>query len=319
MKDLVDAAIASAARSGVQAAVILIGNGVENARQVERFGEVPPPPGDDGAVDDRLRQAIGQRDKALADHAAMRQTVAELNGKLHAQQTQEPAAEQPVAVAEYEDCSLEMIQITDKSATLCRKKGIDTVGKLRSAFMGGELTTWKLPRADIISVAEQLLGRVPAGRGLKAPSAAAPTEGGTETASASGVPTGHEDRAWLERLKVARVKEAKGDRIKAVLVKQEAQIRELLAVTCNESYSHPAFIDALIGQLVAHNSLPPETVKLVSEFVAARGHRGTAYAQATSLIWAMGFDPKAADRIDPALKVAGLVHLMESAPEPVGT
>lgn len=329
MRDLVDAAVASAARSGVQAAIILVGGNAPHGERQEaerHSGELPPPPPlDDGAVDDRLRQAIAQRDKALAEHAAMRQTVAELNAKLHAAAqattpvTAAPAAEQCVAVAEYEECSLEMITLSDKSAALCRKKGIDTVGKLRGAFMAGELVKWKLPRADIISACEQLLGRVPSGRGLKAPAGTAPTAAAPAGGAAgAGVPAGHTDRAWLERLKVARVKQAKGDRIKAVLAKQEAEIREKLGVTCDESYSHPVFVTALVNQLIAHTAQPPENVKLVSDFLTSRGHRGVAYAQATSLIWALGFDPKTADRLDPALKAAGLVHLMESAPEPVG-
>ena len=79
---------------------------------------------------------------------------------------------------------------------------------------------------------------------------------------------------------------------------EAAKLREALGIDCAEGYSHPNFVAALCAALAARTGDPAanaEVVKLAAEFIAARGHRGVAYAQATSLIWAMGFDPKAAD------------------------
>jgi hypothetical protein len=308
MKEVVDAAVSAAGRSGLRATVIVLeANGPTLGHAESTVVGATTPVRDDselivlrGQHDQlaRLRDQIAsERDQIKGDRDGLSARVRELEARLaqaaatNGAQTSAPAVgdgkmAQPTAVAAFEATAVSLLNLDEKVLKLCEKQGWATVGHLRDALLTGKLKEHKVADKVIVGVAERLLGRVDRLEG-QAVIAAKPAAGD------SGVPVGHVDRPWLERLEACRRKEQKRRDLLSSIAKLEAEI----------AAPHP----------------PDEQAMLQKKRDAEKSVLSVTNAQVIAMLFSMGLNHnlQEVDGLDGALKQAGLVQFMQTPPAPV--
>lgn len=225
----------------------------------------------------------------------LRSQVQSLTAELQAAREAPPApaaqvpAEQPTGLnGHMDDESIDVLAIEDdKLARKLARLGYDTVGKLRSALMEGALAEAKLKKDWLIDVGMALAGAAPSHGAPAASNGAAPTvEGG-----AADVPDGHQDRSWLERLAVAKQKQAALDELRADLAAKQAEVEKL-----NQK-----------------NKEVPE--ELDEDIINIEESIEVTQAHLVSLRWCMNLNPDISKSLDDALGEANLGPWMDS-PQP---
>lgn len=311
MRELVEAAVQAAARAGVTAIIIDGHNGNGNGASAPVAAALPPgAPADAVArfnaatarvqeLEGHLRnqsaslQAItGERDTYSA---RLREAEAKIRSAPAGATTGSPVPTapsldgQPISILGLDE---------EEIAKKVLKKGYDTVGKLRVALLEGKLASEvKLSKDRIIATWEALAGKVP-------PATLLPGGGGVpvgtppSATAAVGLPAGHVDRPWPERIAAARKKQGQRDVLMADVARLEAEL-----ATCTDQ-TRRAAIDA--------------------EVKGKNSTLDTIRGQVFCLLWSGGLysNPNTAPKnprdvnVDAALKDAGLVHLMETPPAP---
>jgi hypothetical protein len=321
VKDVVEAAVQAAGRSGLRATVILLEGGKPVLGHAESSvggsnGHVNGP--DEGALNALKSQhdaLARQRDSIASERDALNARVRELEASLakaHADaaaqsaaagvtnaQTSAPAdGKQPSAMAAFEEAPIALLNLDEKVLKVCEKQGWDTVGKLRAAMLDGKLKEAKVADKAIVGVAERLLGRVERVDGQ-------PKNGATAPASAAGgdpsLPVGHVDKPWKDRLDAARRKDTNRKQGQASVAALEAELAQKFPTAPNP---------------------PTEDYNaLMKKLQSARSVLAVTNGQVIAMLFCLGLnhDLKEVVDLDGALKQAGLVHLMETQPAPAET
>jgi len=296
-QQIVEAAVNAAARQGIGATVIVLGGGGN--------GTAPAPIPEHITVEHEHYQhsmtdsEVGSKLMAaekhialLTEHLAKRdQTITEFQQTVEQmraapQPSSSPAGEQPAETVSIDAYGIDVLGLSaDISKKVC--KVYANIGALREAATAGKLKDLKLPGGQkaIIDIQERLLGRVPPERiPASAPTSAA---GGV----AEGVPAGHTDRPWLDRLGAVKAKERDMQEWAAKLVAIKA--------------AHPV-----------ETEMPDEEY---DKLLDARHEHDIAKSQVVALVWGLGLEKEHlrgdGGSVDACLTKAGLTHLTDS-PEP---
>lgn len=232
------------------------------------FPEVEPPTEED--TEEEVEQLRAQVQQLTAELQAAQQQVAVVG---------QVPAQAPAATGAREDQGIDTLGFEDEK--LLRKLtrlGYDTIGKLRVAHNEAKLRTdAKLKKDWLIEVGERLAGL---------------TGGGAVAAGANGasdVPAGHQDRPWMERLALARVKQKELDERRALHAEKEAEYAK------HKEGEEPEGLDDQI-------------LELEDGIAAAENH-------CEALKWCMGLDPSGEMTLDEALHAADLGPYMDP-PQP---
>lgn len=240
----------------------------------------PPPPWDASGDAAELQQLRGQVQSLTAELQA-----AQMQGQ---QAPQVPAGgEQPTGLGgSLEDHSIDVLGFEDeKLENKLVRLGYDTVGKVRAALLDGMLAEAKLKKDWLVDVGMRLAGAAPSGG--SAGSVPVPASVG----GVSDVPAGHADRPWLERLAVAKQKQAVLDELHTSLaVKQE----EVTALNKRKA------------------DIPEE---LDEDIINLEESIGLTKAHLVALRYSMNLDPSPDKSLDEALSDANLGPWM-GAPQP---
>jgi hypothetical protein len=290
-QQVVEAAVQAAAKQGVEATVIVLGGGNGTApAHVTVEHEHYQHSMTDSEVGAKLAQAeqhiaalteqLTQRDQTISE---MQQSVVTLDsGGGIVRQGQE----QPTETVSIDAYDIKVLGISEDREKKVRKL-YPTIGALREAATTGKLKELKLPGGQkaIIDIQERLLGKVPSER---IPGAAPAAAGGNV---AEGVPAGHTDRPWLDRLGAVKAK--------------ERDMQEWAAKLAAIKQAHPV-----------ETEMPDaEYDKLLD----ARHEHDIAKSQVVALVWGLGLDKEhlrgEAGNVDACLAGANLSHLTDT-PQP---
>lgn len=259
------------------------------------------------------RAAMGSTLSADATKAAeaLQAQVAELTGKLATAEQQLASAATATAaptngtgesngahaapLAAFEGYAIDVLGLSEKAAKGVKKLKVSTIGELRTQFLAGALAEKRMGRAEIIEVAQKMLGQVPSLEDGPA-NGAAPA---APAAAQADVPVGVTPQSWMRQLEAARKKEAR-------CAEFTAQAAELAAK----------------AQVLQQGQLTPETqaeLNQVSQDHATAARTAAVYhSQIVCLLWTMGLphDLAKVQNVDGSLKAAGLPHLIEEVPAP---
>lgn len=331
MKDLIEAAVAAAGRSGVRTAVIVVGGdeGAGHSVVEHEHYHHGGSPEEIAALQDQLaqlaqardslsrqnEQVVGQLNEALAN---LREAQAEVV-RLSAQEPQTPAAPEPhqeIEVVDYDSMPVATLNLPEKALKALVKHEVETIGQLRENYKN--LPTWKVTKNDCIAVAEALMDRIPSRGGHTATTEPAQNSVPVSSGGATDVPEGHTDRPWKERVRVLRLKEKKRGEL-------EQQMADLLEDLQQAAPGVPAagdkeFFSKTCAAIVSleNEEAQGEAAKLFVAYSDLGEKHIKNNVQALALLFALGFNPKVAKTLDAALEVAGLVHLMENVPVGAG-
>lgn len=354
MRELVEAAVRAAGAQGLPTTVIIVG-GVREARAVAApgggyVGAIEDVPGrltlghaeglPAAPVVDPTPATLalsGERDKLAAEvvklarerdgySAEVRKLEAKLAGTPAngtGNGTGGPAAGEGIGAFGAEPITT--LGLDDKTVKVATKMGYATVGALVALFTApgdedkAKLAAFvaKLTKDARIEVAERLLGRAP-----PAAHAVAVKGDGTEAPAApggasSGAPAEHKDKLWTDRIAAARRKEASfvaartsAEEHRAGLLKRWPSCIGLDAEN-QEQVKRPKGLVEKDGDAFE---------ALRHHYTVESGVAEVLLAQVQAILWACGlsYDDNDANAVDGALKRAGLVHLMESAPAAEG-
>jgi len=241
------------------------------------------------------------------DNQVLQHRIAELEGELAA--TKDMAAQAPptgdkdqvidmaplASFDEYPVANLGLTQKTQKGVDRC---GCKTVADVRVAFLEGKLQSkekdgGKLPKDSVIEVADKLLGRAPSIDGVIATTP-------TDAVPAAGLPAGHEDRPWTERLQAAFRKEIRAGEVRQAITQLTTEITRLRGQQ----------ITPEVEQQLA--SAQAELQKQEKRLAMFDG-------QVVASLWSCNLphDLKTHRTVNNALRAAGLPHLMNEPPQPV--
>ena len=226
-----------------------------------------------------LTEQLMKRDQTITE---FQQTVQQMR----AASSSPAGGEQPVETVSIDAYGIDVLGLpADISKKVC--KVYANIGALREAATAGKLKDLKLPGGQkaIIDIQERLLGRVPPERiPAGAPTSAA---GGV----AEGVPAGHADRPWLDRLGAVKAK--------------ERDMQEWAAKLAAVKAAHPV-----------ETEMPDEEY---DKLLDARHEHDIAKSQVVALVWGLGLEKEHlrgdGGSVDACLTKAGLTHLTDS-PEP---
>ena len=296
---IVAAAVAAAAAQGVETTVIVIGSGGTAASQVPEHITVEHEHYQhsmtDTEVAGKLTAAINQIEALTTQLAQRDEVISGLQQATENAITVAKAAvaaggpEQPTDTVSIDSFSIDVLGIADDVAKKIRKI-YPTVGALRDAATTGKLADLKLKGGQkaIIDVHERLLGLVPPERiPAQAP---APT---TAAAAADGVPSGHADRPWLDRLGAVKAK--------------ERDMQEWATKIAAARQAYPVETDMPDAEY--------------DKLVDARHEHDIAKSQVVALVWGLGLDKEGlrtdgdGGSVDACLIASGLSHLTD-APQP---
>jgi len=297
-ENVIAAAVQAAVSQGVEATIIVLGGSAAPPAQIPEHitvehehyqhsatsGEVA---GKVGAYEKRIEELIltlAQRDahiSALQQEADQREAAPATTLSAEAITPAQP--EGGVSIDTY---SIDVLGIPEEIAAKVRKV-YTTIGDLRAAVISGALKEMKLKGGQkaIIDIQERLLGRVPperiAGATPVAGGGAAATGGGV----AEGVPEGHSDRPWLDRLGAVKAKEQD-------MKDWAAKMGALRAEYPDETAMPDASYDELMKSIKEHD---------------------VAKSQVVALVWGLGLDKEHLRGddgcVDACLRDAGLTHL----------
>lgn len=234
----------------------------------------PPPWGEDAQGDETELQQLRAQVQSLTSQLAAAQAASPPTA------TEQVPAEQATGLnGALDDHNIDVLGIEDeKLENKLNRLGYDTVGKLRAALLEGTLAEAKLKKDWLIEVGMRLAGARPSGGAGPAPAPAAATGG-----SAGDVPDGHTDRPWLERLAVAKQKQATLDQLRADLATKQEEV---------ESFNKK-------------NQDIPEA--LDEDIINLEESIGITNAHLASLRWGMGLNPDTENlTLDEALQEANL-------------
>lgn len=295
-QQVVEAAVNAAARQGIGATVIVLGaegNGVAVPYQAASA------PLQHSMTDSELGaklQAAEQHIAALTEQLTQRDTtITQLQNAVSgaasagaAQGAAEATAAQPADTVSIDAYGIDVLGIPEDVAKKVRKV-YATIGALREAATSGALKEMKLKGGQkaIIDIQERLLGRVPPER---IPASAPPGTGGGGGV-AEGVPAGHTDRPWLDRLGAVKAKE-------------------------RDMQEGAAKLAGIRQQFPVETEMPDtEYDKLLD----ARHEFDISKSQVVALVWGLGLDKEHlrgdAGSVDACLTAAGLSHLTDT-PQP---
>jgi len=282
-QQVVEAAVQAAASQGIEATIIVMGgrNGVAPAAVPDTYQHSMT----DSEVGSKL-QAAEKHIALLTEELAKRdQTITEMASVPPVVVAAPAGAEQPTDTVSIDAYDIEVLGLPEEIVKKVRKL-YPTIGPLREAAATGKLGPLKLKGGQkaIIDIQERLLGRVPPER----IPAGAPTaiEGVAE-----GVPAGHTDRSWLDRLGAVKAKE-------------------------RDMQEGAAKLAAVKAQYPVETEMPDaEYDKLLD----ARHEFDIAKSQVVALVWALGLDKEHlrgdTGSVDACLTAAGLSHLTDN-PQP---
>lgn len=343
MQEIINAAGATAARTGIPVAVMVFGEGGQHAQapftQSEPLSAQPPMAADVAqqveqdrqnviSLREQMSQVAQARDSALRQNEQLSTQLREAQARI-AQMEAAPSAEgapppppasaddQPRTILDHDALGIDTLNLPEKVVKACGKQDpeVKTIGELREFYP--KLGDHKVNQKDRIATAEALMGYLKAPSGATAPPAAAPAAGTTE-----GVPAGFTDRAWPERLKIARFKENKdktvSEKVNALYAAAKAAIPDLPDPTDREMRGEKfwrAALSALVGSTTPD---VPNAALALASYVSERLVKEVTHAQIAAVLFCLGFDPKQPNqrKVDDALNACGLVHLAESVPEP---
>jgi hypothetical protein len=320
---LIDAAVDSAARRGIQAAVIVF-DGAQTPGPQTRV-QTPAGVAHDagigvseqvGALQEHLSQISQQRDSALRQNEQLSAQIREAQARIaQLEQTPPPppaapAPQQPAEMVDHDALSIAVLNLPEKVVKLLAKHEIQTIGQLREFFplMGDK--EHKATQKEKIQTAEALMGRIAVNYDGPPPAAPAPASG----PGASDVPTGHSDRPWLDRLKVARFKENKGNDLVQQLQADIAAIAAIVPEFPSEGAADFWAKGLTAVSAITVESQRAEAVALFAAYTGKKVVQEITSSQVAAVIYALGFDPKVSRAVDASLEAAGLVHLVESVP-----
>lgn len=317
MENLIDAAVRSAAQSGMQAAVVIISGGGQPQR-VQTPAAVASAPGVEPsqqiiALQEHLTQASRARDSALRQNEQLSQQFREAQARIAELEQSHPApgsaSAQPAEVIDYDSMPIEPLNLPEKVAKVCEKNDVKTIGQLREFF--SKLAEHKVSQKDRIAAAEALMGRIPSNNA--ATLSAAVTPGPNTSILAGDVPAGHVDRGWKDRLKVARFKEDKAKILLDGLSAAYAEVAALVPGLPDQGAAN--FWD---GALAALFGVGPENreaaITKMAAYIGQKVVHDITDSQVAAVLYALGFDPKVHRTVDAALEGAGLAHLSEAVP-----
>ena len=301
-QSVVEAAVQAAARQGIEATIIVLGtNGSAPTTAVPEYitvehehyhsateGEA----GEKLAAMERhiamLTEALTSRDETITE---MRAAIEGLRAAPPLPTTDgaqaQPTVEQPAETVSIDSYAIDVLGIPEEIAKKVRKV-YTNIGALREAAATGKLGDLKLKGGQkaIIDIQERLLGRVPSER-IPASAPAASTGGGTT----EGVPAGHSDRPWLDRLGALKAKERD-------MAEWAGKLAAIQAEHPDETNMPDAAYDALMD---------------------ARHEHDIAKSQVVALVWGLGLDKEHlrgdGGNVDACLAGAGLSHLTDN-PQP---
>jgi hypothetical protein len=318
---IVEAAVQAAARSGAQATVIVVGasNGVpahthdqydDHYAAPRNTAPVPPPPAEvpvpaassytNDEVVSKLQaaekqiqemvKALAQRDQVISEL----QQAAEKGVAVMSQATPGDQPQQPTDVVSIDAYEIDCLGIGDESIVRkLKKSGYTTIGQVRQGFNNLKDLKLKGGQKTIIDIAERLLGKIPAATGAGGATQVQPAA--TAVAVADGVPEGHSDRAWLDRLGAVKAKERD---MRDEVAKMEAIRKE-----------HPD-----------ENQMPDE---VYDSYQQHQHEYDMARSQVIALVWGLGLEAGPFKQggntatVDDCLRASGLAHLCdEPAPVP---
>lgn len=320
MKDLVDAAVAAAGRTGVRMTMLLLG------------GDAPAPTGDASVEANRLKARIQELEgvlqaraaqgpppvagtveagaiKVLQDQLQVAQAeITKLQGVIAVAQTPAMAPQSGAVVGTHDGLPLDGLGLDEKIAGPIKKAGIATIGALRTAYLaeGGLYGAIKgLTKDHLHAVGTALLRGTPSG-GTPPP---APSGNGHAPATVipadPTLPTGHNDRSWKDRFNAAKSKE---DRRNAT----DASLKVLYERVKTE---HPALVkDGVVdfeGLRTAAKPLHDQIKKEEQDLAIVR-------AQMIAMLWGCGL-PIDCPSIQAAVEKAGIKLPAAPAPAPIAT
>jgi hypothetical protein len=283
-----------------QVTCIVINGANGNHAHIEQPDEhAPPPPPWDApeqaaADNEELAQLRAQVQQLTAQLATADQALADAVAIAQAPPAPPEAAppqgdDNPIRAEQ----GIEMLGLSDpKLERKLIRMGYDTISKLAEVYgQGQDGALWvdgspKLKKDWLIEIGLKVV----AGQGptrVAAPVAV----GGPAGDIAPGVPEGHADRPWPERLAAARGKQA-------TLIATEERVREK---------------QAAIDTLEADDAEVPE--ELLDELIDAETDVKVTRAQLVATRWCMGLDPDPGITLDAALERANLGPWMEN-PQP---
>jgi hypothetical protein len=287
----VEAAVAAAGRTGIQAAIVIVGGPIPGNGHTHG-----------GAVEDRAAiDAIArQRDDAAGALHTAQAEIVRLRAQLSAAPPATvsagvmalPAPQNTTTVADFYAEPRSILGLAERAEKIAAKAGWETVGQVAAAVQAGEFATARLPKGEIGAVYAAVLGKLPASAGLSGTPSASPSAPSNGTAAA-GVPAGHVDRSWPERLKAARTKEQKAAEAAARVAQLKAEMAQKFA-----------------GGRPADAAQAQEYDQFVQNIVASERIQAITGAQVSALIFALGLNAEKR-AVNPALEEAGLIHLVQ--------
>lgn len=317
MRELIEAAVQSAARSGIQAAVVMVDGSAAGGVTFRS----PAAAAQGGSIDaqqqiaalqEHLSAAAQARDSALRQNEQLSQQFREAQARIAQLESQgggqAPAPDQPTEIVDHESLGIATLNLPEKVVKVCSKNEIQTIGQLRAFYP--QLGEYKINQKDRITTAEALMGRISmqTSAAQAAPASSAPS---------GDTPAGHTDRPWTKRLEVARFKENKGAQLIAGLKRESDAIREIVPSFPEEGEAD--FWDkALVAVFSSEGEDREKAINLLAKYIGGKVVQEITSAQVAAMIYALGLDPKTSREIDQALESAGLIQFVETVPEPVG-
>jgi hypothetical protein len=258
-------------------------------------------------------------DKIAAERDALAKELTETKAKLAAA----PAAgiplgaPQPAPLAALRDYKIEVLGLDAEVAKKCAKANIATIGQLEDIAIDPAKMkeVLKLTKDQVTEVHSALLRRARASEGPvgAAPAGANGAQASALPVGAPDVPHGHKDQLWMERYNALRKQERtaverrqKVDVARAALTARWPSARQLNPegdeVTVMPTNLPPGDFAAFFDM----------TMKLEAEDKIL----GVIQAKETALRYALGLEHRRAQAptIDDALRLSGLVHLIETPP-----
>jgi hypothetical protein len=278
-------------RDGIQVILLSGGNGadtIDGADYEDPIADVAPPP----MVPPPFPGGVDPSGDA-EELQKLRAQVQSLTAELQTAREQVPAAageapEQPTGLGgAMDDASIDVLGIEDdKLVRKLARLGYDTISKLRDALMSGSLAEAKIKKDWLIDVGMALAGAAPSHAPAAGVAAAPVAVGG-----APDVPEGHQDRAWLERLAVAKQKQDALDELNTTLAAKQAEVEAISK----------------------KNQEVPE--ELDEDIITLEESIETTKAHLVSLRWCMNLNPDVEKSLDEALQEANLGPWM-GTPQP---